>query len=328
MSKKINNKLAVVNSTFGQGVESKEVGSFDKYIGIAPFYVLGVNPGIEQLKEWFPNRDYDQNPPKYEYNKEGEAKGVFVTFFVKVNGEHDEVSHLSKDGEPLNFITRCSYLLKNEMMMNRDKTKVQVINAYGDTGWLTSEQWKSKELPEYMIKNGYLTEGMRPAYVGEESLINFIKTFVNIPNPRKYDNDTKTWSNKTGEDLKAALAQFSTADINKILDGDMTPVKNSIKYQPKNQIKLLLGVRTTADNKEFQDVCTRIPIRFATRDYKRVAKELQNIIDNGGYGSTEFGEMPFKFQKYEVSPTTFQQGNDEDPFGKAPEVDPFAGFTS
>ena len=54
------------------------------------------------------------------------------------------------------------------MMMNRDKTKVQVINAYGDTGWLTAEQWKAKELPEYMVKNGYLTEGMRPAYVGEE----------------------------------------------------------------------------------------------------------------------------------------------------------------
>ena len=49
-------------------------------------------------------------------------------------------------------------------------------------------------------------------------------------------------------------------------------------------------------------------------------------MDNGGYGSTNFGEMPFKFQKYEVSPTTFQPGGTEDPFGKAPEVDPFAGF--
>ena len=317
-------KALVVNMAFGQGSESVEGSSYNLYTGVAPFHLLAVNPGVEQLKEWFPTRDYTQKPPNYIYNKEGEAKGVFITFYLKANTEHKEMKAMVEADPNFNFITRYSILLKKELYYNKDKTKVQVINAYGDTGWPSIEELKDKTLPDYMIRNNYIMEGMRPAYVGEEDLIKFLKTYINIPNCKTYDKGTGTWTNKTGEDLKASLAGFSTQDLDKLIDGDMSPIRNAIKYQPKNQIKVLCGVRTTSDNKEFQDVLTRYPMKLGVTDYSRLDKELSALRDAGSYDNTNFGEYPFTFQKYKVTPTAFQSEKETEVPGT--DDDPFAGF--
>lgn len=300
---------------FGSGSESKEGQGFDKYVGIAPFFVKGVNMSMAEMKALYPERNYDKEFD-YGYNKPEEAKGTFVTFLLETNAEH-------KDANGILFNTRASYLIKDEIYMNKDKTKVQVINDFGDTIWMTQEEFKAKTLPEYAVKQAFITQGMRPAYVGEGELINFLKIFINIPNCRNY-NKEEGWSAKTGDDLKAAECGFSIDDIKKIIAGDVTVVKNAIKHQPTNQIKMLCGVRTTSENKEYQEVCTRLPIRFGQNDYKRVDADLQKLKDNGSYANSNFGVHPFSLQVYQVGMTTFSQGSQGG--GLAPAEDPFAGF--
>lgn len=320
---KNNNKLAVINMAFGTGSESKEGTPFDKYVGVAPFFVLGVNLSKDDMKALYPERNYDKDFD-YAYSKEGEAKGTFVTFLLQTNKEHAICQAVSTpNGGGVDFNSRASYLIKDEIYMNKDKNKVQVINDYGDTIWMTSDEFKAKTLPEYAVKQGYITTGMRPAYVGEEELIKFLKTYINIPNSRNYKKD-EGWSAKVGADLEQAICGFSVDEIKKIANGDVSPVRNAVKHQPKNQIKFLCGIRTASDNKEYQEVCTRIPIKFAVTDYKNVDVTLQAMKDNGAYANSNFGVFPYTLKKYEVGMSSFEPtGGVSTP---AADSDPFAGF--
>lgn len=319
---KNNQMIKLVNMAFASGSETKAAADFTLYKGIAPVHIVGVNPNAAELQELFPNRESIEEP-NYLYQKEGEKDGVFVTFYVKVNPDSKEAKPYNEDGK-FNLISRYTIMLKNEPFMNKDKTKVQVINSYGDTGWVTTEQLKNKELPQYMINNEYITDGMRPAFVGEESLVEFMKVYINIPSTRFYDNNSKSWATKSGPELEKCLAGFTTANIAKILKGDVTPISSNLRYQPNNQIKVLFGVRTADDNREWQDACSRLPIRFNDRNYTRVIKEMQNIKDNGGYPSTDFGNAPYPFIKHEIVPTSF--GTSTSSEGSVDNEDPFASF--
>ena len=55
---KNNNKLAVINMAFGTGSESKEGTPFDKYVGVAPFFVLGVNLSKDDMKALYPKLNF------------------------------------------------------------------------------------------------------------------------------------------------------------------------------------------------------------------------------------------------------------------------------
>lgn len=59
-----------------------------------------------------------------------------------------------------------------------------MIDKYGRATWVTPEQLKGHVIP--LDKNGnplQIDADYRPAYEGEENLTNFIKAYLNIPNP-------------------------------------------------------------------------------------------------------------------------------------------------
>lgn len=309
-------KVALVNMAFGVGSESKESQGFDKYVGIAPFFVKGVNMTMAEMKALYPDRNYEKEFD-YNYNKEGEAKGTFVTFQLETNPDH-------KDSNGILLSTRASYLIKDEYVKTQ-KGEFQFINKYGDPVYMSEGDFKAKKLPDYAVKHGYIWDEVRPAYVGEVQLVDFLRTFINIPISRNWNAEERVLYPKTGEELAAAECGFSIDDIKKIIAGDVSVVKNAIKHQINNQIKFLVGVRTTADNKEYQEVCARMPIRFGVTDYKKVDADLQKIKDGGGLASSNYGVYPFSLQVYQVGMTDFSAGGSQGA-GLAPQDDPFAGF--
>lgn len=301
---KSNMELKFVNMAFATGSESKEAVVVDKFTGIAPVNIIGINPTVEELKKIYPGREYDK-PVTYQYTPEGEgAPGVFVTFLVKVDPNSNEAKQVAPDGD-LNLITRISFLIQNAPMTNKDNTKVQVINAYGETGWMLTSEYETKTLPEYMRKQNYLTEGMRPAFRGEEAMTRFIKMFLNIPSTQVFNGETRTWTQRPANELAQCMASFTAQNIQSILKGDVSAIKSALAPQAKNKIKALFGVRTTSDNNQYQDVCSRIPIYLGDRQYTRVKKELDEMISNGAYPNTEFGQHPYPFTKYSATPTNF-----------------------
>lgn len=312
-------RIGIINMGFASGSETQEAFIPKLYKGVAPVKLLGVNMEAAELKKYFPDRDYEAYPVNYKYVKEGEAPGVFVTFQIQVDAESPSVAHLNTDGN-FNLITRCAVLVKNEAVKSERTGKIQVINAFGQTGWMLPEEFQNKTLPAYMQKQNYLTEGMRMAYVGEENLIKILKMFINIPNTHTYNEATKVWTVKTAEELKACRAGFSVDTMKQILSGNVKEVREAIKYQPNNKIKFLFGVRTTSDNKQFQDILSRIPINIRESKYNKLNEELMAMKAAGSYASTDFGEHPFPFIEHVVKPTSFNAD------AGSQSVDPFSGI--
>ena len=290
---------------FGQGQVSTEGGSIKRYIGVASVFVLGVNPTKAELEKLY-NRTID-NEPTYvgetEINGEKVAQ-VRIDFIVKADPE----KYLDSENKPLEFVSKVSLFIANIYRYNKDNTKVQVIDKYGRTAWVTIEQAKNHEIPVYSNGPANLDKNYRPAYVGEEELINFLISYLNIPSCQKYI-DGKWVMNDADKlaDSEAALEHI--ADYFK---GDTSELKTIIGYQPNNKLKVLFGVRNTDDNKQYQTVYTRMFLRNGVNDYSKLDKDVKQTQEAGALSTSVFDCTDF--HEYVVESTTFTEQKNDMPF--------------
>lgn len=276
---------------FSNGKESTEEIEIKRYIGVAPVFILATNPSKEKLSEIY-GRTIDKDP-EYVTEKDG-VKSARIDFVVKTNKERCGIE----------TITKVTYFLRNEYKYNKDKTKIQVIDKYGRTAWGTVEEIKAKQIPTYSTGNkANIDAGYRPAYVGEEEFTNFMKTFLNIPSISVLNTTTNTWEqNDNPNDCEARFDKI--ADYFK---GDFSEVTNAIKMQPNNQVKILFGVKTTEDNKQYQDVMIHKVLLSNSKNYQALEKTLNERKELGGYPNTCFEVCDLK--EYGIEPTTFGSEN-------------------
>lgn len=283
---------------FGQGKESVETVN-KKYIGVGVVNVLAVNPNKAALEKIY--NTTIENEPEYIGENEidgNKVKQVRLDFILQTVPEKN-------DG--INIKTRISFFISDSYRYNRDKTKMQVINKYGEVAWLSIEDIKAGTVPESM--KWFDAEGMRPAFVGEEDLTTFIKTYLGIPN--------RTFRKANGEvveisDKREAEARLD--NIKKYFSGDYSEIQDVLALQPDNKIKVLFGVRTVED-KQYQTVFTNKFLRFNApeADYTKLDRAVQERKQMGAYATTEFKICPMC--EYTVEATDFNQTN-TDPFAE------------
>lgn len=286
---------------FASGSESKEIVR-KLYKGIAPVYVLAVNPNKEETEKLF-NTTLDEAPSyvgETEVGPDGNKEKVpqvRLDFIVKTDAEKCN---------GIDAIIRVPFFLSKAYRYNKDNTKVEVINKYGESTWLPIECVKNNaEIPENM--KWYDTSDMRPAYIGESDLTDFIKKYLNIPN--------KSFTTKSGETKFINNLADAEARLDKIQDyfkGDFSELRNVIKLQPNNKVKCMLGVKTTDDNKQYQAVYTQKFLKNSVNDYSKLDEELQKRIANGAFPNTEFSVEPL--HEYKVEATDFAK-EENDPLG-------------
>ena len=274
---------------FAKGSESTEGNVIKIYTGVAPVFVLAVNPNKEQLEKLYNTQL--ENAPEYVGEVEvGEDKhkvpNVRLDFVVKTDAE--------KCGG-IEFTTKVPFFIRKEYGYNRDQTKVQVIDKYGRTAWVTVEQAKNHEIPVYKNGPANIDKDYRPAYVGEEDLTNFIKAYLNIPNVMKYVNNTWVMVDKP-EDCEARLESIA-----EYFKGNFKELRDVIALQPNNKVKVLFGVRTTDDNKQYQAVYNQMFLKNNITDYSKLDADLQERKANGAYPTTEFTVGDLK--EYDVEST-------------------------
>lgn len=300
---------------FGQGQVSTEGGSVKRYIGVASVFVLGVNPTKAELEKLY-NRTID-NEPTYvgetEINGEKVAQ-VRIDFIVKADPE----KYLDSNNQPLDFVSKVSLFVANTYKYNKDKTKVQVRDKYGRFAWVTIEQAENHEIPMYSNGPANLDKDYKPAYVGEEELINFLISYLNIPSCQKYIDGK--WVMNDADKLKDSEAALE--NIADYFKGDVSELKTIIGYQPKNKLKVLFGVRTSDDNKQYQTVYTKMFLKNGVSDYSKLDKNVKETQDAGALSTSVFDCTDI--HEYVVESTTFapqeampfppQQGDDS-PWG-------------
>ena len=274
---------------FAKGAESKEGNVVKRYIGVAPVFVLAVNPNKAELEKLY-NTKLENDPEYLSEIEVGEDKhkvqNVRLDFIVKTDA--DRCSGIE-------FTTKVAFFIRKEYRYNRDQTKVQVIDKYGRTAWVTIEQAKAHEIPVYKNGPANIDKDYRPVYHGEEELTKFIKAYLNIPNVMKYVNNTWVMVDNP-EDCEARLEH-----IEDYFKGDFKELRDVIALQPNNRVKVLFGVRTTDDNKQYQAVYNQMFLRNITTDYSKLDADLQERKNAGAYPTTEFtvGEL----KEYNVEAT-------------------------
>lgn len=283
---------------FSAGRESTEGGVIKRYIGVAPVTVVGVNPTKAELETIY-NTTLDK---EVEYTGTQEVDGVSVPYvrldFI-VKGECGEEE----------FITKHSLFLRKSGRYNKDKTKIQVIDKYGRTAWVTKEQLSNHEIPQYSNGPANLDKDYRPCYVGEEDFTNFIKTYLNIPNVQKYVDGKWVLVDNPAE------CEARLDGIDKLFTGDFKELKEILSYQPNNKVKILFGVRTTDDGKQYQATYTQMVLRNSVKDFSKLDADVVERKNAGAYPSTEFEVVPI--HEYQVNPTPAEDlpANTETPSG-------------
>ena len=272
---------------FSAGKESSEGGVIKRYIGVAPVKVLATNPTKAELEALY-NTTLERDV-EYIGTQDVEGKKVpyaRIDFIVRTDAE-------KCDG--IEMTTKVSYFIRKEYRFNGEKTKVQVIDKYGRTAWVTKEQANAHEIPEYKNGPANLDKDYRPCYVGEEDLTNFIKTYLNIPNVQKYVNGKWELVDNPAE------CEARLDGIDKFFAGDFKELKEIMSYQPNNKVKVLFGVRTTDDGKQYQAAYTQMVLRNGVTDFSKLDKDLQERKANGAYSTTEFAVTPI--HEYNVEST-------------------------
>ena len=284
------NKTNYAFMAFAKGKESTEGVAVKRYTGVAPVFVLDVNPNKVELEKLY-NTTLEEEP---NYVGETEVNGnkvpnVRIDFVVKTNAEQCN---------GIDFTSKVTFFLRKEFRVNKDGSKVQVIDKYGRTAWVTKEQYQAKEIPVYSNGPANIDKDYRACYHGEEELTNFIKTYLEIPNVMKYVNNTWVMvDNPT--DCEARLES-----IEDYFKGNFKELKEIIKLQPNNRVKVLFGVRTVED-KMYQAVYTQMFLKNSITDYSRLDKDLQERKAAGAYHTTEFTVGALK--EYTVEATDFSK---------------------
>lgn len=141
------------------GGKKREVSSveFTKKVGVFEGEVIAINPDLETYKEVL-GIDIDENSKALEYiseDKDGVQKSRVDVWLKDVKTETK---------------FKVSFFLENKIRTNKDGNKFQFVNSTGLCSWSESED----SLPEWFIKNSTV----RKAYVGEEELITFFRTWL------------------------------------------------------------------------------------------------------------------------------------------------------
>lgn len=322
------------------GQESKEI-EVKRLIGIAAPGVVAVNPTREELNKITGNdftteeiKYVDETQTKDKDNKDINVPQIRIDVLMKTDPEIACNSGLEEFIHVTFFINKAaSYSFKN------GETKVQVIDKYGRTAWVTPEQAKNKVVPEYIIKNGpragqtmkaNLVPDYRIAYQGEEELVKFIIALLNIPRPDTWNAEKKVFEMKT-DPKELAKSECLLDNIKSYFEGNVSEVKKVLGFQPKNRLKLLIGVRTAQNGSQYQAVYTRMPLKLNVTNYKVWEDALKEDKAAGRHPNVEYRVC--NLTEFKVAATNYEETKSEeanDPFAasnatSAPASDPFAG---
>lgn len=290
---------SVAMMAFASGSESKDRVK-KLYIGVAPVFIVGVNPNKAEYEKLF-NRTLDDAPVyigEGEVGPEGDrvkVPQIRIDFIVETDAEKCGVE----------LTDRITFFLSKAMNFNRDRSKVEVINKYGESTYLPITCVEGTEpIPDNM--KWYDTSGMRPTYIGEADLTAFIKAFLNIPS-KSYRKGNEVVFIKNLADAEAKLDR-----IESYFRGDVSELKSVIGLQPNNRVKVMFGVKTNDDNNQFQAVYTKKFLKNMVNDYSKLDEDLQARKNAGAYPSVEFLAEPIK--EYTVESTDFSSPAN-DPLG-------------
>jgi hypothetical protein len=201
------------------GGKKREQQSFDapvKSVGLFEAKVIAINPDAEEYKESL-GIELKEDSKAVEYL--GKSQDGNITLRVDVWLE--EVKSKNK--------FKTTFFLENKEKENKDQTKKQYINTIGSCSWADD----INNLPTW-----FSARECRVAYVGEEELYNFLRTWLG-------DLDYR--------DAETTLQ----LDWKKLMKGNVKDIKDQINGEWCTNVVALATIKTVIkdeETKEYQGV--------------------------------------------------------------------------
>lgn len=272
----------------GKTKESTEGVDIKRYIGLGSSFVLAVNPNKAKRDELMGYES--QNDPEYT-GSDDNGKFARVQFVVRTDPS------VTNGIEITNIVP---FTLRPTPAYNKDQTKVQVIDKYGNSTWANVEDAKAGK--KLLSSNGNplkIADQYRMACVGEADLVAFLKAYLNVDDAFNYKNNAWVLKDTAADDV------FGLEYIKDYFNGDFSELEDALKLQPNNKVKLLYGVRTTDDGKQYQAIASRgefiLKNGTGSNAITKLEKSLFNAKQAGSYANTEFKVQ--ELQEYSVEPT-------------------------
>lgn len=296
-----------------RGNESKEAQEFKRYIGVAPVFIKAINPNKKAHEALF-NTTLEEEPKYLSDVKDNDGNVVCKSARIQIVFQPDT----EKIGFEMPLVTMALFI-QNRPRVGTTSGKTQVIDKYGRTAWVTPEELAAHAIPMYSNGPADIDKDYRPAYVGEEDLMAFVKAYLCIPDVTMWDDNIKRRVPNTKVKPEECECRFD--NLENLFKGDFSEIKDALGFQPTNKVKVLLGVRTdTNTGKLFQTVYTRRFLKNSATNFNSLDKEIQDNIQNAAANGrtldTEYHVAPVHV--YSVEPTTFTPTNDSMPSSDMP----------
>jgi hypothetical protein len=284
--------------TIGKTQESTETQEgFKRYIGYANSYVVAVNPSKAELEKIY-GRELEKEP---EYVGEDEqGKYVRIDFIVKTDPNEGANPKKGIPGHGIEIINHAMITLRPTPATNQEGDQVTVFDRYGNYARMLKADADAHKKPVSVNgKDLRVDTDYKIACVGQDLLLHFLKTYLGMGCGFDYKNGVCVKKDNAADD------EFVLEKIKNYFTGDVSEIREAIAFQPNNKIKLLYGVKTSEDGKEYQAVCMRD--RFILRSSANetaIAKmdaDLQDAYNRGSFSNITYKVQPLA--EYEVEPT-------------------------
>lgn len=270
----IENFNATKNSSSENYVETK------KYIGVASINVLSVNPSNNTLRMYGWQIPEDAEEPKYVTTNNEGKKSARVRFLVQIQDLSDKP------------VIALDFWIRPDIQFNKDQTKCQVIDSYGRTAYATKAEVQSHSIPQYSNGPAQIASDYKPAHVGEEALIAFIMKYLNVTPLKTFIKASNSWVDSKNP------GRLTIDRWNDLCNGNVNEVKEYLKLQPDNRVKVILGIRTTDDNKSFQTflsstfISNGARVDITTGEYSSARKAIDRWAEY--HSGSSFSATPVK----------------------------------
>lgn len=263
---------------------------FTRYTGIGKAKIVGVNPSMKEINDAFGRQIYTSEP---EYLRDVDYDGKTykqsrVTFLLKFE---------AKDNNGYADLHFFTIPITNRAVTNADGSKVQVIDEFGRTAWVTKAQYDAKQIPMYSNGPARITNKYHAVLRGEEKLINFISAVLATPNIDVYDKDTEKWIKNPRESEDNCKREIPPEDMKLILLGDFSPIRDKYLRDDKgnlvdNIVQVLLGIRTDNDGRKYSTIYDGAFMTMFQSKTSNIEKALKEDKDRGRFADTIFKVGP------------------------------------
>lgn len=281
---------------FNKANNSVEAGesNIKRYWGVAPVKIIAVNPTKAELEKIY-NTTLEKEP---EYCSIQDVNGSKIH-----SARIDFIVQTDKAKTGVDFITKVTFFVQKTLNSNKDQTKCQIMDKYGETAWATLEEIKEKKIPQYANGPASIDKDYHAVCRGEVELTNFIRTYLCLEGSKIWDSSVSAMVNNPKKE------EGCLDKIKDYFDGDFTELKEIIKILPDNKVKVLFGVKSSEDNKQYQTTYTRLFLRNNQNKLDRLKDDVKKSQEAGAYKNVEFGPNGTidVISEYKVEATTFEE---------------------